>query len=149
MTNVFYTFGNVDEFVQLKKYREEVLVEPIADGKWSVREIIGHLLYWDQFNLEKMVPLMADGVRLPAFPDHDLFNEEAVSYIEKYDNVAELIDDFAAIRTNLAKELQAIDKHIKFQIENEPVEYSAELFAQLFLEHDAHHLRQIRTKLES
>ncbi len=142
-------FGDtIGEFLELKKYPEAVLVEPISEGKWSIREIVGHLLYWDKFNLETMVPLLAEGVKLPAFPNHDLHNEQAVSYLSRYENVEEIIDDFVKTRKMLVKELTEISKGLTFEIENEPYNFSPEKFVEIFLEHDAHHLKQIREKIK-
>ncbi|WP_010650351.1 DinB family protein [Oceanobacillus massiliensis] len=137
-----------EEFLGLKSCSVKVLTEPISEGKWAIREIVGHLFYWDKFNLDKMIPLMADGAVLPPFPNHDLHNEEAVAYLTKYEKVSEIIDDFVKKRKQLVKELKELDNGIQFQIENEPNLFSAEKFAELFLEHDIHHLNQIKKKLE-
>ena len=134
-------FGDVlNEFLQLKAIPEAILVEPIAEGKWSIREIVGHLLYWDKFNLETMVPLMTDGAKLPSFPDHDSHNEEAVSYLERFNNAEDLINEFAKTRKGLIIELTSLSKDLKFEIENEPQIFTIERFLTIFVDHDAHHL---------
>ncbi|MGN8648055.1 hypothetical protein ACTNEO_18680 [Gracilibacillus sp. HCP3S3_G5_1] len=33
----------VDNILDLKEISEEILSEPIREGKWSIREIVGHL----------------------------------------------------------------------------------------------------------
>jgi len=50
MTKINQFDGMVESFLGLKEYSEEVLNEPISEGKWSIRESVGHLLYWDKFN---------------------------------------------------------------------------------------------------
>lgn len=138
----------IEEFLALKKYPETTLVEPISVEKWSIREIVGHLLYWDQFYLEKMVPFISNGALLPSFPNIDLYNEEAVSYLKKYENVRDIIDDFVKTRKKLVTELKELERDITFQIENEPSQMSTEKFIEIFLDHDIHHLNQIKEKLK-
>lgn len=140
---------NLEVFLKLKNYTEEVLTEPISEGKWSIREMVGHLLYWDKFNLEKMVPFMSNDVALSPFPNHDSHNKEAVTYLKKYKNVEEIIDDFVRTRKQLVYELKKIDQSIEFQIEKEANPFSIKKFVEIFVEHDAHHLNQIREKLEN
>ncbi|WP_373277925.1 DinB family protein [Amphibacillus sediminis] len=55
---------------------EASLCQPIKEGKWSVIQIVGHLYYWDKFNLEQMIPYMDEGVDLPEFPDQDQHNQK-------------------------------------------------------------------------
>ncbi len=74
--------------------------EPIREGKWSIREIVGHLYYWDKYNLEIMVPKMANGANLPPFPNHDQHNEEAMSYLRD-STVESIISEFMKHERNL------------------------------------------------
>ena len=139
----------IKEFSVVKRYPEATLTESISDGKWSIREIIGHLLYWDKFNLEKMIPNMTHGATLPSFPNHDLHNEEAVIYLQNYKTVRDILDDFVKTRKQLVNELKKLDKNMKFEIENEPNRFTTETFAAIFLEHDIHHINQIKEKLQN
>ncbi|MFA9555745.1 DinB family protein [Evansella sp. AB-rgal1] len=43
----------VDYISRLKELPEDILCQPIKEGKWSIIQIVGHLYYWDKFNLEK------------------------------------------------------------------------------------------------
>lgn len=148
--DVFYQLEDITkEFLVVTQYPEETLTEQLSDGKWSVREIIGHLLYWDKFNLEKMIPSMSHGAVLRSFPNHDLHNEEAVTYLQNYKSVRDILDDFVKIRKQFVNELQKLDKNMEFEIENEPNTFTIETFAEIFLEHDMHHLNQIKEKLKS
>ncbi|GLX66587.1 DinB family protein [Paenibacillus glycanilyticus] len=137
----------IEEFLALKKYPEDVLTDPIATGKWSIREIVGHLFYWDKFSLEKMVPLMIHEATLPPFPNHDLHNEEGISYINRYDSVNDIIDEFAKTRKQLVEELRKLNNDIRFNIGHESNTYSCERYVDVFLHHDNDHLNQIKEKL--
>lgn len=145
----FIQFGQtVEELEKLKKYPETILTEPIAKGKWSIREIVGHMFYWDQFNLAEMVPYMSHGAKLPSFPDYDAKNREAVAYIDRFDSVASIIDAFGKTRKQLIESISQIDDTIQFTMGNEPHELSTESFVNIFVEHDSHHLKQIQTHLD-
>ncbi|ASA22455.1 hypothetical protein [Paenibacillus donghaensis] len=84
--------NTIEEISMLKEIDEHKLLDPIKEGKWSIREIVGHLYYWDKFILEQHVPSIAQGANLIAFPDHDFHNNEAIQHISSIENVVALID---------------------------------------------------------
>jgi hypothetical protein len=124
------------------------LLESISEGKWSIRDIVAHLYYWDKFNLENMIPCMTDGANLPTFPDHDTHNEEGLALLREH-SVASIIDLFIKERRKLIEQLIMIDEDIRFTIGKGKRKFSVESFARIFLEHDLHHLKQINLKLSA
>lgn len=127
---------------QLKIFKEEKLITPIIKGKWSIREIVGHIYYWDCFLLKEMLPNMNHGADLPAFPDHDLHNEEAIEYL--YGKSAkEIIDMFVEKRTEFMKEITSIDNGSKFTIGGSKRQFTADSFLKIFINHDKHHIKQM------
>lgn len=136
----------VNHVFDLKEISEETLSEPIKEGKWSIIQIVGHLYYWDKYNLEEMVPYMAEGVDLPAFPDHDQHNEKAMSYIEGF-SVKSLIDSFIQTRKELIEKVSRVGKDVRFTIGGGKRKFSGESFIKIFIKHDTHHLKQINEKL--
>ena len=50
---------------------------PIAPGKWTIAEVIGHLIPWDAFVLEQRLPYFYDGKPLPHGPDVEQMNWRA------------------------------------------------------------------------
>lgn len=133
----------IHEIQRLQRMDEKLLAIPIGRGKWSVREIVGHILYWDKFNLEIMVPRMGTGSILPAFPDHDLHNEEAMGYINRYGTIGEMFSAAIHMRRKLIRSLEQMDANTKFSIGNELGIFSLDRFVDIFVEHDSHHCRQI------
>ncbi|MDY0396186.1 DinB family protein [Virgibacillus halophilus] len=93
---------------------DAMLTEPIRTGKWSIREIIGHMYYWDKYNVEKMIPEMRNHAILPAFPDHDSHNAEAIRYIDTFDSLERIIDVFIHTRKALVQALSYVDSDITF-----------------------------------
>lgn len=136
----------IEEISMLKEVQNAELLEPVHEGKWSIREIVGHLYYWDKHNLEQMVPKMSNGASLPPFPDHDQHNKEAVSYLTKQ-SVESIIDSFINTRQELIESMLKIDSDIRFTVGKGKRQFSRESFIKIFLKHDAHHIKQINEKL--
>ncbi|WP_368504992.1 DinB family protein [Alkalihalophilus sp. As8PL] len=136
----------VTVIANLKDQEDSQLLDPIKQGKWSIREIVAHLYYWDQFNLESMVPYMNDGANLSPFPDHDSHNEEAINDVHGQ-SLHAIIDQFIDTRAKLVKNLESVEEDVRFTIGEGKRKFSAESFAKIFLKHDIHHLKQIEEKL--
>lgn len=148
MNNTLNQFEKmVDPILALKEIAEEKRSEPIKEGKWSIIQVVGHLYYWDKFNLEVMVPKMAEGADLPQFPDHDQHNEEAMSFIEGF-SAESLMDIFVQTRKELNEELSKVGKDVRFTIGGGKRKFSGESFVKIFIKHDGHHLKQIQEKLQ-
>lgn len=125
---------------------EHILKDPIEEGKWSIREIVGHLTYWDSFNLHVMVPHMKDEGDLPPFPDHDAQNEKAMEAIEGVP-AASVMQQFIATRKELIAAMNEIDDQVRFTIGGGKRGFSRDSFITIFVKHDKHHEKQIRRKL--
>ncbi|GAE29622.1 DinB family protein [Halalkalibacter hemicellulosilyticus] len=136
----------MDEVKRLKEKSTEFLLQPIAKGKWSTKEVIAHMYYWDEYILKQMVPNLADGARLQAFPDHDEHNEKGLELVKDY-TAEQVIDLFLETREKLVRELETVDDRIRFMIGAGKRRFSIESFVTIFVKHDAHHLKQIQ-KLE-
>lgn len=138
----------IDDISNLKEVSEVKLCEPISEGKWAIREIVGHLYYWDKFNLENMLPLMIEGADLPKFPEHDKHNKEAMTFL-KNDSVKSIIDNFVVTRKELKDRISSVDENIRFTIGGGERQFSGESFIKIFIKHDIHHLKQINKKLHN
>lgn len=136
----------IEDISELRNVKDSQLLDPIREGKWSIREIIGHLYYWDKYNLEEMVPKMTDGANLPQFPNHDEHNEEAISSIKDH-SVESIINAFIITREELIESISKVCKDVRFTIGKGKRKFSSESFIKIFLEHDMHHLLQINKKL--
>ncbi|WP_242615219.1 DinB family protein [Paenibacillus solani] len=135
------------EIAMLKENEEYKMLDPIKEGKWSIREIIGHLHYWDKFILEQHIPFMAQGANLIAFPDHDFHNNEGIQYISSFKNVVALIHEVVYTRNQLFEAIDSINSDLQFTIGSDERPFTIESYISIFSEHDIHHLEQIRNKL--
>lgn len=136
----------IDEVKKLHSYDEKILTGPIAEGKWSIREIVAHLHNWDLFNANEMAPLMEDGTNLPAFPDHDSHNAAGLARLSGK-SVYELVDLFVETRLLLINHLQAVNPDARFTIGTGKRKFSRDSFAKIFVRHDGEHLPQIKGML--
>lgn len=133
---------------KLTDFDEAQLLEPIQVDKWSVREIVGHLYYWDKFILEQQAPNMANGAILPPFPDHDNHNQEATKYIQRFESMDTLIDKFTETRKHLIDILSSKKDNINFTIGTGKRQFTVVSFLNIFIKHDAHHMKQINAYME-
>ncbi len=143
MTNKsFVDYENgILEVLKLKELPESSLLKPIQEGKWSVRDIIGHLFYWDKFILDQLVPHMTNNAFLPPFTDPNLLNQEALKYIERFNSVDSLIDEFSHTRKQVIEKMFCIETNVIFTIGTN--NFSKDSFITIFSEHDIHHFKQI------
>ncbi|WP_231686904.1 DinB family protein [Bacillus sp. JCM 19034] len=139
--------GTVNEVEKLKDQSSNLLNQPIANGKWSTKEIIAHMYYWDYFILHQMVPNMVDGAKLTAFPDHNKHNEEGLELVGDQ-SIESIIKLFIETREKLVRELDALEEDIRFTIGAGKRQFSIESFVKIFVRHDAHHLKQIHELVE-
>ena len=128
---------------------DEAAHAPIAEGKWSVSEIVAHLGEWDRFMREERLLLMKEGAAIEPLSDVDAFNRNAVENAQ--------ITDLPSILANAQKQRALLLKAIE---EMEPEVFKAPFsvgshqtnaadYFEGLLSHDAHHRRQIDTFLES
>lgn len=131
------------EILKLKKLPGKEIIKPISEGKWSIREIIIHLFYWDKYILDVMIPNISNGANLPDFPDHDTHNQEGINYIKDYKSNESIFDLFENTRSRIIDEFSSIDNGTGFTIGKGKRQFSPEEFIKIFLHHDNHHLEQI------
>lgn len=64
----------------LKAFSDEQLTSPIAEGRWSIRDIISHIMGWDEnFTATVLVKIVTGVVVvLKEHPDVQSFNSHAV-----------------------------------------------------------------------
>lgn len=121
-------------------------LKPIAAGKWCLREILAHMMYWDKNSLELMVPNMSEGAVL-FFVDIERHNQEAALFAQSYESLDTLLDDLLKTRRQLLQLLEErYDEGTRFKIDNH--NYTYKKFVNIFIHHDQHHKRQIEAFLE-
>ncbi|MED3571286.1 DinB family protein [Cytobacillus praedii] len=129
---------------ELEQLSEEQWRTPIKEGKWTIAEIIGHLIPWDEFIVNDRLPYFFKDIELPKGPDAQMLNDQAASE-SRIRTKEETIERFAATRQTLLTALHEMDDHLwsKELIIGKSTLSLASYF-QGMVEHDNHHFEQIK-----
>jgi len=140
---------NFIEFVQsLEKLDEQVLRTPITEGKWSIIQIVGHFQPWDEFLLEKRLPFIFSESTLPAAPNSFELNAEAAQLAEEH-SVSVTLNNLISTRVKLLSRINTLPEEnwsVKFKINQKTLTLETYLLG--LIQHDLHHLNQIRTFIQ-
>ena len=90
----------------LKGMKEELWMAPISEGKWTIGEIISHIMNWDDYLLRETLSSVRDGKGME-FPDFD-YNKLASSYAKSGISKMKLLEEAKAKRELLVKELKLL-----------------------------------------
>jgi hypothetical protein len=134
----------------LHDVRNSIWLQPIAEGKATVGEIISHLKNWDSYLISTIIPAIKTGEGM-VFPEFNSFNEIAYEYARSGISKDVLLDEFKQTRLNLIEMLLAepdvAAKHVTVNgVETCPhtgTSYSLLYIIHEFIDHDNHHKNQI------
>lgn len=136
--------GFISYVESLQNLPDKIWIQPIAPGKWTLKELVCHLWNWDHFSLNNMIPLMDDGAKLPEFINIEEHNKAARELAKSFKNVSELIDIFVNTRKEMIQLLEEkYDKSARFTIGNGKRQYSFDSYIGIFTHHDEQHKKQI------
>ncbi|WP_052400906.1 DinB family protein [Oceanobacillus jeddahense] len=140
----------VIEFVQaLKDLTEDEWRTPIAENKWTVAEVISHLIPWDEFVLYKRIPYLFTDDKLPKSPEAAIINAKAALKARKTEKKI-IIDKFILGRSNLLKAIDIIpEHHWKNELTIGQTRLSLLDYLGGLAEHDFHHFEQVKDVLKS
>lgn len=142
--------NNFINFVQeLKKFDYNLLREPISAGKWSPIEIIGHFYPWDEFIIKNRIPYILTKRPLPASPNADSLNKKS-AHLARHESVQNTLEKCIHIRTDLIETLNTIPEEtwlVEFKINQSTL--SPYVYLKGLMEHDIHHLNEIKKYVES
>lgn len=131
----------------LRKLPEEKWRIQIDKGKWTIAEVIGHLIPWDQFVLKQRIPYLLKATQMPPSPETEIVNQEAAKE-SRNRSKEETIELFIVIRKSLIKELYGLPDELWTQeIFNRKNKISLINYFLGLVEHDNHHFRQIQRVL--
>ncbi len=138
------------DFIQkLAKLDEQVLRQPMEEGKWSIIEVIGHFQSWDQFVIEKRLPFIFSNEETPASPKVEEVN--AAAALHASNNVPNItFEHFITTRSQLIDLLSNLPEdewHIQIHLNKKMIIFSD--YVKGLMEHDLHHKRVVETFLNS
>ena len=143
--NVVSQFGSIIPFLEEIKQVEDdrIFFSPISEGKWSTAAIVAHLYLWDQYIQNSRLPMMLAGDTLPSGQvDVQAINNDAQNFAHSGISKNDLIDRFITNRKNLLEELGKANLHTTFSIGEKS--FNLESYLLGMVEHDEHHMKQIK-----
>ncbi len=137
---------------ELGEVREEVLLSPMAVGKWSAQEAIAHIMAWDANLLETAIAPLEAGKNpyVADEADFQAFNERAATLGRQLSR-DQLLDRAAQARRQLVEHLKRLPSEA-FQTKQQGGRIDsdlAEFLERNFVSHDKHHTQQIGAYLAS
>lgn len=138
------------EFVEgLVDLTEEQWRSPIAHGKWTVAEVIGHLTLWDEFVYHHRLPfLLADEI-LPKGPNAEEINAHAAKE-SRLKSKEETIEIFLENRNLLIGAIHQIeDQQWQQSLKIGASELTLLSYFTGLIDHDLHHFSQIQIALKN
>jgi len=151
-TNIISDFSNYSSWLNTLEDMDETLwFKPIAQGKWSVSEIIAHIKNWDNHLLSEVIPSVRNDKGME-FPDFDTHNKKASDYAKSGISQSKLLEEAKDTRELLVKELnelptEKLDKSLTANgvthCPHTGTPYSLIYVVKEFTDHDNHHKGQI------
>lgn len=145
--------GHYQEYLHwvesLKSMDDRLWLEPIEPGKWSVGEIIAHLLFWNRFILEERFPFIKAGAQIASSVDGELKNSQASQYARSGISKDQLLAEWLETGSAFVGKLQEMPEELfsaEYRINQKPVTLSGYLAG--MIEHDLHHQAQVAAFLQ-
>ncbi|WP_044641770.1 DinB family protein [Risungbinella massiliensis] len=142
---------------QFKLDDHQTFLEPISEGKWSIAEILSHLMFWDRYFLQEILPHIRPGADIEFIPFQQLNNKSSI-YALSGISMNELVEEVIHYRTKLVEKLREQTEeqfHIPFKLNGEEIDsysgsrYTLCNYIQDSVHHDHHHQRQIAEFLKT
>ncbi|WP_342488191.1 DinB family protein [Bacillus sp. FSL M8-0266] len=121
----------------------------IADGKWSIAEIIAHFVPWDEFILHDRLKEFWNDRAICKAPDVHEMNIQSAERA-RHEERSETIGRFIAIRTELLQEMKKIEAsrwNTSFLIGQTELTLSS--YFPGLIKHDIHHMEQVKQALST
>ena len=120
---------------------------PIQQGKWSVAEVIGHLIPWDEFVVNERLPFFFTNNALSKGPNVEQMNTEAAR-ISRTQSKEQTVQAFLKSRRLLLHALQGLsDEQWQRSFAIGRSELTLYSYFSGLVEHDQHHFLQIQNVL--
>jgi len=144
--------GRYSQFLSgLRDLEPGVLATELAPGKWSIHDVISHIMMWDRNFVEKTGPELLAGNPISFEEDIDpqAFNDRAAAYGMTLDH-QKLLDEALHYRAKLLSQLSQLPTEAFEKPSKAGAQMSLSTFLQqMFISHDRHHMTQIETCLHS
>lgn len=143
-------FGEWIPFVtDLGTYNERIWDQRIAADKWTVREVVIHILRWDEFFYEEAIAKVSAGLPLTVkHLDFNVFNSSARTY-GKTAAIADLVHQAVQSRHRIIEVLSGLtdEQYTATYQDGNGQPFEAGQYMKDFIWHDQHHIGQIKRRI--
>lgn len=133
---------------ELESKGETFWDRPLGEGKWTVREMVSHIVEWDRYSYENAIAKLLAGEATTLVPEgnetFDSFNARAAE-IGRARSAVELTADAIAWRKKLSEGFRALsdEEFSRTYLYSNGEKFQPAAYMRDFAQHDRHHLAQV------
>lgn len=130
---------------ELDSLSEQVWNMPIAEGKWTLKDVIAHMMLWDQYFYEEAIyKIKHDEPLTVKHLNFDEFNANAMEY-SKTRSKKIIVEQFIEKRMNIIHDITGLneDEYTREYKDGDKKKFSIKKYVRAFISHDKHHKKQI------
>lgn len=146
------TFSEMTQFAQsLQEQSEEIWNSSMEPGKWTIKDIVCHIMLWDKYFYDEAINKIASSK--PVTLKHinfDEFNKGAVAYAKTI-SIEELIEKTIFYREKIISDIQAMpaDMIVQNYIDGDGNNFNVIQYVKDFIWHDRHHMIPLQEYLKA
>lgn len=121
---------------------------PLNQGKWTIHDLVSHIMLWDEYFLENAIQPISQDVPLTLrHLDYDKFNLDAMVYGRTLSK-KELIQRTIDCRNRILLEIKdySEDRFTREYVDGDNRPFSVDFYVKDFISHDRHHMKQIEER---
>lgn len=145
-------FQSFTPYIQSLEFLDkEVWESPMGEGKWSLKELLCHLMRWDQYFYEEAFAKVKEGQPVTAkHLNFNEFNARAIEYAQTV-TVQEAIEQFVRYRSLIVGQMSDIseEEFLRTYRDGDGKNFSYRGHLRGFLPHDKHHKKQMEQYIQS
>ncbi|MHA6484107.1 DinB family protein [Paenibacillus sp. strain BS8-2] len=139
-------FKSFIQYVEgLKSIKEENWNQPISDGKWTLKDIISHIMLWDKYFYEEAIQKvkLEESVTVRHL-NFDEFNANAIEFA-KTQTIDDIIEKCIEYRSKIIEDISELteEEYLKEYKDGDKKKFSIRGYLRGFIPHDKHHKKQI------
>lgn len=146
--------SELDEFLNfvrsLDSLNDQVWFSPISEGKWSIHDIIVHIMKWDEYFNRVTFQALAESEfpELTEHPDYLGYNEQSVLYGKELTK-KEALEETIRNRQFMIDHLSRLEDRKFTMVYPGKRGFTLESYIRkFFISHDQHHMKQIKDFLD-
>lgn len=140
-------FNEWNQFVRyIEKLGEPLWNQSIAEGKWTVREVVAHIARWDDYFFQEAVAKASQSEPLTVMHiDYDSYNEISKGYGAST-GIQQLAEHAVSIRRRIISVIEGLNptQYDGAYVDADGHPFQFESYMKDFIWHDRHHIEQIK-----